>query len=254
MAVTNEAVLVAEAGNGVKVAFDFAFKIFAQTDLLVYKATAAGVYTLQTLTTHYTVSFDTAAETGTVTFVTAPVNGGKSVIIRSSAQTQGSTLPREGPMPEKVIENALDRLTLEVQELQEQLDRAPLQPIVPAVPAQIIIEAPVDTKGLRWRYDGATTKWYIESTDHDPDEMVNDAEAAAAAAAASQAAAAVSAAAAAASAASIITFSKEGTFAALDVTAGATWFIAHVTDLRSIMVYLGNRSFGNNGWITLGGY
>lgn len=185
MSVTATTNVVSEAGNGVKVAFDFAFKIFAQTELLVYKATAAGVYTLQALTTDYTVSFNTAAETGTVTFLVAPVNAGKSVIMRATASTQGSSLPREGNMPEKTIENALDKLTLQSQDQNEKLSRAPLQPSTPASPAAIVIEAPVNAKGLRWRLTGGI--WYIESTSEDPDSSVAAAAASATSAAASAA-------------------------------------------------------------------
>ena len=161
MAVTNTTTLVETTGDGGTLDFDFAFKIFAETDLTVYKSSALGVYTLQTLTTDYSVAFDTDSETGTVTFVVAPVASGTALILRSTAQTQASSFQREGSNPAKTIENALDKLTLQVQEIQERLDRAPLQPVYPPLPAAIVIEAPEDGAVLRWRITGGVP--YIES-------------------------------------------------------------------------------------------
>lgn len=108
-----------EAGNGVKTDFDFSFKIFLATDLLVYVETSAGsgVYDLKDYTVDYTVSFNTAAETGTVIFAVAPADGRDVLINRSVPLTQGSVLPIEGKMPAKVVEDALDRLTLIAQDL-----------------------------------------------------------------------------------------------------------------------------------------
>lgn len=221
MAATNTAVLVAANGNGIATAFDFAFKIFAETDLVVYKGSALDVYTLQVLNTDYTVEFDTEDESGTVTYVVAPVSGGKSVIIRDTAQTQASSFQREGPMPEKAIENALDKLTLQIQEIQERTDRAPLQPIVPAQPDPIVIEAPEDAKGLRYRVDGGTV--YIENTEFDPDEAQADAAASAAAAASSAALASV-----------VIT---TGTLASKPATPAInTWFYS--TDAQQLELYV----------------
>lgn len=109
---------VEEAGNGVKVAFDFAFKILAATDLIVKKKLADGSYTVAlTLNVDYTVAFDSVAQTGTVTYSVAPVgSGGGSKIQRSTDHLQSSVYPREGVTPAKVTETALDKLTLEVQD------------------------------------------------------------------------------------------------------------------------------------------
>jgi len=108
-----------EAGNAVKTDFDFSFKIFLATDLLVYVETSAGsgVYDLKDYTVDYTVSFNTAAETGMVIFSVAPADGRDVLINRFVPLTQGSVLPLEGKMPAKVIEDALDRLTLIAQDL-----------------------------------------------------------------------------------------------------------------------------------------
>lgn len=172
MSVTSETLATEQAGNGSKVAFDFSFKILAESDLVVYKKSAAGVYTLQTLNTHYTVEFDSDAETGTVTFTTAPVSSGAAAIIRSTEQTQDNVLPRESPMPEETIEEMVDRLTLIVQELQEKLDRAPLQPIVPINPDTIAIDPPEERKALVYEEQDDGT-WAIVPSEYDPDTLYN---------------------------------------------------------------------------------
>lgn len=132
-----------QAGNGVIVAFNFAFKILAQTDLVVSKLDANGISSgTLILGTDYTVTFDPIAETGTVTYTTAPVSGGYSVIARSSNDQQQTSLPREGPAPAKSIETMIDKVTLLLQELEQLGFQSPLEgsglyaskPAAPTVP------------------------------------------------------------------------------------------------------------------------
>jgi hypothetical protein len=151
-----------EAGNGVKTDFDFSFKIFLATDLLVYVETAidSGTYELQTYTAEYTVSFNTAAETGTVIFAVAPADGRNVLINRFIPLTQGSTLPLEGKFPAKVVEDALDRLTLIVQDL-KLIVSAPVAPNLVEYNTGTYAEKPVGF--THWLY------WY--STDMDQLEL-----------------------------------------------------------------------------------
>ncbi len=131
MPVTNTSASVTSAGNGVKVAFDFAFKIFSAADVVVKDISAAGVSTVLTLNVDYTVVFDSAAETGTVTLIVPTAAGANNTLSRNIALQQTSVLPSEGLMPAKVVETALDKLTLQVQDLQAQLAAA----IIAAAPA-----------------------------------------------------------------------------------------------------------------------
>ncbi len=164
MPVTDNSRIVSEAGNDTKTAFDFAFKIFAAADLICYKVSAAGVYTLGVITTDYTVSFDSDAETGVVTWVVAPVSGGKSVIIGSAVQDQDTEFPREANTPAKTLQDSVDKLTILVQELQDKIDRAALQPLTPVSPAEVIIDAPVDNKLTYWDLDADTGKYHLKSS------------------------------------------------------------------------------------------
>jgi hypothetical protein len=111
-------------GNGVLTDFDFDFKIYENTEVLVYQIDTDSVATLQTITTDYTVTFDTAAETGTISFVTPPTNLYKVLMIGNSAYKQAADIPIGGGFSETVIEKGLDRLAIQIQQLKELVDRA----------------------------------------------------------------------------------------------------------------------------------
>lgn len=177
MSVTNTDLVDSEVADGIKTAFDFAFKIFAQTDLIVFKETSTGVFALQILTTDYTVIFDSTAETGTVTFVVAPLDTLRAVIIRATARTQGSSFPREGVIPAKTGENALDKLTLIVQEIKERLDRVPLLPQVPPLPDGTDITERIDGRAVKWFKNLTTGKFEMKSSSSDPDDITGTATA-----------------------------------------------------------------------------
>jgi len=108
-------------GNGSQSVFAYTFKIFAEADVEVYVGT-----TLKTLSTHYTLSGVGAAGGGNVTFTTGniPAAGtGNVTILRSLALTQGVDLINYGKFDAEVIESQYDKLTMMVQQLQEQADR-----------------------------------------------------------------------------------------------------------------------------------
>jgi len=167
MSVAATAVLATGTGNGSTQAFAFSFPINAESELLVYLEDTAGgnVFTLQTITTHYTVSFDQEAETGTVTFVTAPGSGKDVVILRSTPKTQGDSLTREGGFPSETLEEMIDKVTRVVQELAEKVDRAAVQPAVPANPAEVIVDAPTDGKLTYWALESG--KYHLKSSSVD---------------------------------------------------------------------------------------
>ena len=105
-------------GNGVTKAFSFPYKFLANADLLVYSNG-----TLQTITTHYTVSGAGAQAGGTVTFVSAPANGVDVVIIRDPAITQSVDYTANDAFPAESHEAALDRLTMVAQRTRDIAER-----------------------------------------------------------------------------------------------------------------------------------
>lgn len=184
--------------------FSFAFKVFAAADIAVVLTDSTGADTTLTITTHYTVSLNADQEAspgGSVTLLTPPATGENLTILRDMTLTQGAALPNQGGWYPEVIEDALDKLTMITQQLEEKIDRA------------IVV--------------GVTD---------DPATYLADAEAAATAVAASQAAASVSASAASASAsaASASEIAAAASAAAIGFTASSsTTFTNKTVNLSS---------------------
>ncbi len=80
--------------------------------------------TVKTLTTHYTVSNVGVDGGGNVTFGSAPASGETVVIIRNTANTQTLDLVENDPFLSGSFEDALDRTTHQIIEMQEELDRS----------------------------------------------------------------------------------------------------------------------------------
>ena len=141
-----------QAGNGVTTAFAFSFKILAATDLVCSKLDANGVNSgTLILGIDYTVTFDPIAESGTVTWVVAPVSGGFSVIARASDNQQETSLPREGAAPAKTTETMIDKVTLLIQEVQVGATETPaeqsgLYANKPVTPTQAVYYYSTDRK------------------------------------------------------------------------------------------------------------
>jgi hypothetical protein len=113
------------SGNGSTTVFAYTFKIFDDDDITVILRTdATGAETVQTKTTDYTVSGVGNAGGGNITFGTAPASGITVVLLRETAQTQATDYTPNDPFPAASHEDALDKLTLIIQDQQEELDRA----------------------------------------------------------------------------------------------------------------------------------
>ena len=164
-----------EVGNGVKVAFDFGFKIFANTDIKVFKyVTATGVQTEQTLGVDYTVAIngiDNSLTTpgGTVTYTVAPAATDTSLILGDYSFDQTQEYTTAGNFPEVTIEKGLDKLTLLVLQLQEKLNRALTQQ-ESSSGGGITFPTAVTDRGIKFNASGD-----FVLTDNDPDEQVANA-------------------------------------------------------------------------------
>ncbi len=112
-------------GNGSTTAFAYGFKIFDDDDIkVILRTTATGNETVQTKTTHYTVSGVGSASGGNITFGTAPPATQTVVLLRTTAQTQLTDYVPNDPFPADAHEDALDKLTFIAQEIQEELGRS----------------------------------------------------------------------------------------------------------------------------------
>lgn len=187
---------VAYTGNGATTAFAFGYKFLVNADLLVYQAG-----TLKTITTHYTVSGAGDDAGGTVTFLTAPANAESVVIVRDPAITQGTDLVENDPLPAETLENALDKLTIIAQRLDDRLDRSFVLSDSSTTSVTLTIPTPTANKGLRWNSAGTA----LENTTDDISDLATAAAASASAASASASAASASASAASSSASAAAT-------------------------------------------------
>ena len=112
-------------GNGSTTVFAYGFKIFDDDDIkVILRTTATGTETVQTKTTHYTVSGVGSASGGNITFGTAPPATQTVVLLRTTAQTQLTDYVPNDPFPADAHEDALDKLTFIAQEIQEELGRS----------------------------------------------------------------------------------------------------------------------------------
>ncbi|BAQ85483.1 tail fiber protein [uncultured Mediterranean phage uvMED] len=115
------------SGNGSTTVFAYSFKIFASTELQVFIRSSAGVETLKsegTGSANYSVSGVGSASGGNVTFVTAPASGETVVILRDTALTQSLDLVENDPFLSDSFEDSLDKITHQVQELDEAVQRS----------------------------------------------------------------------------------------------------------------------------------
>lgn len=124
MTVSSSTAKVSYSGNSSTVAFAVNFYFLADAHLKVVSRAADGTETVKTLTTDYTVSGAGNPSGGTVTMNTAPATGTTLVIARNVPITQLTDYTANDPFPAETHEQALDKLTMEVQQINEAVARA----------------------------------------------------------------------------------------------------------------------------------
>jgi hypothetical protein len=112
-------------GDGSTTTFAYSFKIFDDDDItVILRTTATGTESVQSKTTHYSVTGVGSASGGNVVFGSAPSSAQTVVLLRQTAQTQATDYTPNDPFPAASHEDALDKLTLMTQDQQDELDRA----------------------------------------------------------------------------------------------------------------------------------
>ncbi len=178
-------------GNAATTDFAYTFRILDEDHVSVYVDDV-----LQTITTDYTVSDVGVSGGGTISFVAAPAAGTANVIfLRNVPLTQETDYVENDPFPAESHEDALDKLTMVAQQLQEQIDRTIVLPPTSTV-TDLTLPVPAAGKALLWN---ATEDGLENSTDNF-NTIVTAAAASASAASASASAASGSASAASTSA------------------------------------------------------
>ena len=115
------------SGTGIQTVFPFSFKVFQASDVLVIQTDLTGLETTQTLTSQYTVSLNSNQDTspgGTVTMLTAPPSGYLLTLSSQVQALQSTNLTNAGNFYPQVVNNALDYLTVLVQQLYVQVNLA----------------------------------------------------------------------------------------------------------------------------------
>nr|BAR34743.1 tail fiber [uncultured Mediterranean phage uvMED] len=110
-------------GDNSTTSFAYTFPIHSTAELQVIERSANGTETVKSLNTHYTVS-DNGAAGGQVVFGTAPASGVTVVLLRSTNITQEVDYISNDAFAAETHEAALDKLTLQIQEAQEEIDRS----------------------------------------------------------------------------------------------------------------------------------
>ena len=129
MTVSTTVSSVSYLANGTQTTFAYTFKIFEDSDLLVIlRNNTTGAETTQTLTTDYTVTNAGSDAGGNVVFGTAPASGNTVFIRRVLQATQTTDYVENDPFPAESHEDALDKLTMLVQQNALDEDRAILFP------------------------------------------------------------------------------------------------------------------------------
>ncbi len=140
MTVSSSTTKNSRSANGTQHSFAYDFRIFAAADLEVIVRTTAGTETIQTLDTNYIVTGAGNANGGNVLFKFntgnaalahhdastdhRPANGTTVIMRRKLTLTQGTDYVENDPFPAAAHEDALDRLTMVTQQIQEEVDRS----------------------------------------------------------------------------------------------------------------------------------
>lgn len=139
-------------GNGTTTAFAVPFYFLDDSHLTVLRTQiSTGVITTLAITTNYTVSGAGNPAGGTVTCVVAPTTDQKISILRNVPLTQLNTYVPNDPFPAASHERALDKLTMEVQQLDEAIDRALTLPANTAAGSvSAALPSPVANRLIGW--------------------------------------------------------------------------------------------------------
>lgn len=124
MTVSSTVSKVSYSGNGSTTTFTVSFYFLDNTHLKVIKRSSLGVETTLTLTTDYTVTGAGVLSGGSITTTVAPALGETLVIVRNVPLTQEVDYQANDPFPAETHEKALDKLTMEVQQVSSTIGNA----------------------------------------------------------------------------------------------------------------------------------
>lgn len=119
-------------GNGVTDTFPFVFKVFSATDVVVVSADASGAETTLVLDSDYTLTLNEMQDDdpgGSIVTVAPLATGHRLVITSEVPRTNETEITNSGGFYPGVLNPALDKLTILVQQQEEKTSRALLLPV-----------------------------------------------------------------------------------------------------------------------------
>ncbi len=131
------------SGNDIAATFPFEFRVFSASDILVVRRGIDGAETNLVLDESYSVTLNedqNATPGGDVVFVAPPATGETIVITSRIPRTQEAEILNGGGFYPSVVTDALDRVVVAQQELQEELSRAVKVPITSSETADDVLE------------------------------------------------------------------------------------------------------------------
>jgi hypothetical protein len=138
------------AGNGSTSDFATGFRFLQNSDLkVILTVTSTGVEAVQVLNSDYTVVGAGLDSGGTVSMTTPPATGETLTIKRNVALTQTTDYVENDDFPAESHEQALDKLTMITQQIQEESDRS-LKLTESQQSSGLTIPAPADGLFLQW--------------------------------------------------------------------------------------------------------
>lgn len=116
-------------GNGVTTSFPFTFKVFTKSDLEVVRTMPSGIEKTLVLNSDYSVALNGDQDANPGGTITYPISGGplpdgwRLTAVGDLDNLQPTDITNGGGFYPQVIENALDRVTMLIQQLEEELGR-----------------------------------------------------------------------------------------------------------------------------------
>lgn len=144
-------------GNDSTTAFPFAFKVFSAADMYVVKTdTDLEVEMALVLNTDYTVSLNAdqnASPGGTITLPTALATGFTLTVTSNISPLQQTDLTNQGGFYPSVITNALDKLTILIQQALDSIGRSLKLPVSTPSGVSTTLPLPSSNKLIGWNQD-----------------------------------------------------------------------------------------------------
>jgi hypothetical protein len=145
-------------GNDSSTSFPFAFKVFQAADIYVVRLnTSTNAETVLALGTDYTVALNANQNSnpgGTLTLPSALATGTTLTITSNVTPLQATDLTNQGGFYPSVITNALDKLTILVQQVLERLGRSLSLPLSLPSNVSTTLPLPEANKALAWNTTG----------------------------------------------------------------------------------------------------